>query len=677
MMIEIKTLDITNYRNIHSQHLVFDGSSKIVGDNRIGKTNTIEALYWLLTDKLLNGSKDIEQIKPLDDTKKCVTVYATFDVDGKSISIGKEYKEEWVKTRGTEEMVLKGHSTTYFYNGVKQPTKKAFDSLFNADFGLGGKEYQGIDTVQMLINPLYLGRMGDTDDWKNLRALIIDIVGDVKDDDVLLSNPHLMVLKADLDANFGRTDQVTKQYRDTIKSINEQLIGYDSTISTLEQTQEPSEDLVVAARQGIVDCDANIRSLESNVVDDKATVLIDQEILQLRKEIIELERKDYEAKNADPNVVALKEADSKKHELNDRLQSLTIDRISAMSKVSDLEHKIEHDNSLVSEMNATRLNLLDELRNLDSQLANPTFDTECPHCHRPYDADSLEEIRATVIKSLTNKKLSLITKGKDNTDRRNAILSGIQVMTSSLDDARGELARIESTISMVRNDILELDSKAAEATVSSFVPNPHIDELKHQIELKEQEKVEIRTNINKRTESVNSLIAAEIEKKESFQKVIDDYNYYLRINEQIDKVKAERSDAATKLMAFEQKLELLKEFVKSKLAMLDSHISKVFGDVSFMLIEPQVNGGYATVCKPYIRGTHTLWKSGSKSEQLTTGVVICERIKAALGLPSFPFIFDEGGEVSSNTFANRFDTKSQLICVQVKDNISTPTVMHI
>ena len=123
MEVKLIKLELTNYRNIKHQILNFDGNSKIVGENRIGKTNTLEAIYYLLTDRLLNGSTDIDQLKPLTDTKAKVMVYGTFQVGDKNIELGKEYQEEWVKTRGTEDLVFKGHSTTYFYQGVKQGTK--------------------------------------------------------------------------------------------------------------------------------------------------------------------------------------------------------------------------------------------------------------------------------------------------------------------------------------------------------------------------------------------------------------------------------------------------------------------------------------------------------------------------------------------------------------------------
>ena len=133
--IQLKRLELTNYRNIEYAIYDFDGSSKIIGENRIGKTNTLEAIYWLLTDKLLDGSSDVSAIKPLKDTKLEVRVKATFDIEGQEVTLEKDYKENWVKTRGTTDMEMKGHIITWIHNGVKQATLKAYNQLVSEDFG--------------------------------------------------------------------------------------------------------------------------------------------------------------------------------------------------------------------------------------------------------------------------------------------------------------------------------------------------------------------------------------------------------------------------------------------------------------------------------------------------------------------------------------------------------------
>ena len=136
-------------------------------------------------------------------------------------------------------------------------------------------------------------------------------------------------------------------------------------------------------------------------------------------------------------------------------------------------------------------------------------------------------------------------------------------------------------------------------------------------------------------------------------------------------------------MDIEQKIEFVNKYIYVKLRMLDENVAKVFGNIRFQLIKENINGGFDPVCKVYIydtvadKSTNTLWKSGSKSERIATGIAISEKIKEALGIASLPFLFDEGGEVSVDTFAHRIKTNAQLICVEVKDNIMKPMVMKI
>ena len=678
-MITLKELSLNNYRNIKYQLLKFDGSSKVVGENRIGKTNTIEALYWLFTDKLLNGSKDIDQIKPLTDTKVVVKVSAIFDIDGKQVSLGKEYKEEWVKTRGTEDLVFKGHSTTYIYNGIKQGTKKEYDSLVATDFGISCKDYQGIDIMQLLVNPLYLGRMGDTDDWKNLRAMIIDIVGDVKDEDVLLSNPTLLPIKEDMERVNGRTDQMVKGYRDEIKSIKEDIIGADANIQLFEQTERPMDESIEIAKKGIEDCEETFRSLKVDGADDKLMLEIDKEIMDMKNQIIEIKRFDLEKKNADPNESARKNLIDESHNLMVKIDDIAIER----EKLMNDKIKVNSERNLldlkVSECQKIRHDLLDEFDVIKRQLENPQFEKECPHCHRPYDMDKIEENIAEVTKSLNAKKDTILLKGKENNETMQSYKDQIKDKDSEINRIAVDLSRLDDSAKILRSQAEGVKEKLKELEFSHIdePANPQIAVLEDRVRAKELEKDQIRKNVDARDEKVRQQIADLQDRKERYQKVLDDYNYYLRMQEQIKSIKIKKEDLTKKLIRTEQKVELVKAFIKTKLEMLDENIKKVFVDVSFQLIEPQINGGYSTFCKPYIKGTHTLWKSGSKSEQVTTGVAICERIKAALVLPDFPYIFDEGGEISSDTFATRFDTKSQLICVQVKDGIMIPTVMSL
>lgn len=675
----LKRLELTNYRNIMHQVLDFNGSSKIIGENRIGKTNTIEALYWLLSDKLFNGSSDITQIKPLHDTKVTVEVKAIFLVDEKQITLGKKYAEEWVKTRGEKTLTFKGHSTSYLYNDVECGTKKQFDSFFKEDFGLDVKEYQGIDLIQMLINPLYLGKMGDSNDWTNLRNMIINIVGDVSDGDVFAAKDQLRPIEEDLKINSGRTDQVIKQYRDFIKTINEDIIRCDGAIETLTKTTAPSEDAVFVARKGVEECDANILSMKKDDGEDKALNLIDQEILNLKNKIIELKRADLENKNQNPNEIAKKENLEKRNTVSQTISDLSTKKSSLTLELNTKKNTV---NSLIAEVSSMaeyRTKLIKELEGIDAKMESPEIATECPTCHRPYDEEQKKAMVELARATLNKEKESLIEKGKSNSEKIKEKSVLIDDLKNEISELEVEVARYENSFQVAKQEFSALieEYEKLQSQPSVFNENPSIYTLEKQIQEKEAEKQRIRHSNDEKQASVNSLIAQEQMRKESFQQVINDYEHFTRIQSEIAKKQIEKKDLQSKLISFEQKVEMVKEFVKTKLEMLDDNIKRVFDNVSFMLIEPQVNGGYSTVCKPYIRNTNVLWKSGSKSEQLITGVAICEKIKAALNLPDFPFIFDEGGEVSSITFEKGFETRSQLICVQVKDGITNPVVMTI
>ena len=203
--VKLIKLELTNYRNIEHAVLVFDGANaKIVGENRIGKTNTLEAIYFLLSNYLLDGSSELANLKPLSDTKKEVQVEGTFDVfedttpqiPPKQITLKKTYCEKWVKTRGTDEISMQGHYEEYFVNGIKQAKERDYHELLQEYFGIRNDEKGEVDKIQLLINPLYLGNLGDSKDWQTLRKFIVKLIGDIKEDEVFAKEPSTEIIKA-------------------------------------------------------------------------------------------------------------------------------------------------------------------------------------------------------------------------------------------------------------------------------------------------------------------------------------------------------------------------------------------------------------------------------------------------------------------------------------------------
>lgn len=681
--VKLITLVLTNYRNIDYATFQFNGEwSKIVGENRIGKTNTLEAIYWLLTDKLLTGSSDVAAIKCLADTKKEVRVEATFEVDGKTVTLKKEYGENWTRTRGTDQIEMKGHYNTYYFNNVKQPTVKAYQALVNDTFGITcdlGK----IDTMRMLIDPTYLGELGEDKDWVELRNFIINLIGDVKDSDVFIKNPTLKPIESDLYSVDGRIDQLKKRYKGEIDGLESAIIGNDAQIEMLEKTEHPSDDEVAIAKKMVSECEEKINALQSEKSQDKMVSFLNHQINEKEKEI-----NICTAQLLKNNPVAEKQnkVDERKQLVMDKISNVKSQIWDKTSEIKTCETSIQFENKTIEGLENARKEWLAKYHELGAKIKNPNDNISlvCPTCNRPFE--NKDEIIETMVKKWQTEQDEILIKGKEcakSIDEHKAEKTRLE---NELEKAKRGLSDLESLLKANENELDEVNKERCDLFEKAQNYKPESEELtilnRQLIELKDQ-----LANVNKNDESKNAAVNESIAKldaqAEPYRKVLEKHSYWKFNQDQLEKVQETRQANARLLAATEQKREMLNTFIFTKLHMFNERVASVFGNIKFQLIKENINGGFDTVCKPYIydvdkdKSTAVLWKSGSKSERIVTGIAIAEKVKCALGLPNLPFLFDEGGEISSDTFNTKFKTESQLICVKVQDNIKKPTVLKI
>lgn len=686
--IVLKKLELTNYRNIDHIELNFDGNSKIIGENRIGKTNVLEAIYYLFTDKLLDCSNNISLIKPLDDTSKEVRVKGTFyiwesktpEIPPQEITLEKQYGEDWVKTRGTSELVLKGHYCNYLYNGVKQNTLKIYNGLLAEDFGIEPNKMQ-FDVMQMLVNPFYLGNMGETDKWNDLRASIIELVGNVTNDDVFRENPQLHPIEQDMADCNGRVEQLKKKIESEISGLKENISVGNAQMKMLKETPHPTEEELAIAKKAIEESDEKVAAISYSSIDVVSEDL-KKEINTLEAELVELKKKQLESFKKNSVVDSLEE---KYDSLYKEKESLLTKKNTEQDVYLTLKNEIRGLELQLKTCQEKRNAFIDSLKSIDERIRNINIEDVCPVCHRPYEAAVIEEHKKQAISDLENQKASILLQGKENKARMAEINQEIenksklllekeQVLESLKKDVESvidDLNQLKDKIYIEKNKFYELDKPAAQA------------ELEEKIAAKKEELRQSQADFYQGQRNAQALVDQEKAKAEPYRKVVADNDFYIRQMENLETVKAQKAEHQRKLADAEQKKELVKTFTIEKLRMLDENVSRVFGNIRFQLIRENINGGFDTICKPYIydidndKSTDTTWKSGSKSERVITGIAIAECIKAALNLPNLPYLFDEGGEISTETFKTKFKTDSQIICVKIVDNIMRPTVEKI
>ena len=181
----LQKLSLSNFQGIKSLELVFNSmNANIHGTNATGKTTVANAITWLLFDRCYNDESGFSP-KPhsadgSDQHNLTSRVEGTFTlIDGRIITLCKEYYEVWQKKRGSQTAEFSGNTTDYYIDGV--PAKmKEYERKIN--------EICPSELSKVLTNPLYFSSVLS---WQERRKLLLEVCGDIFDIEVINSNPEL------------------------------------------------------------------------------------------------------------------------------------------------------------------------------------------------------------------------------------------------------------------------------------------------------------------------------------------------------------------------------------------------------------------------------------------------------------------------------------------------------
>ena len=250
---KITKVIVNNFRNIvHAEYDLKD-MNIFAGPNGTGKSNTLLAIYWLLNDYLLDGSSDDASNKPFGRDQKTKTSVELMFEDGWNIK--KEYYEKWVKKQATKEVIMEGNETQYYVRGDKVKISEA-RKLLNERLNLNVKKStSNFDLSLALSDPNYIGCQVDA---KTLRSFIIDLVGDVQNEDVFKKNPLFESVKKIIEKYDNDPSLVIKSLKKKIGVCKEEIESKNGAIETLVEVQDVSPEELQDANDHIFEIDENI-----------------------------------------------------------------------------------------------------------------------------------------------------------------------------------------------------------------------------------------------------------------------------------------------------------------------------------------------------------------------------------------------------------------------------------
>ncbi|WP_102706988.1 ATP-binding protein [Terribacillus saccharophilus] len=208
MQIKFKTLTLQNFKSHRDRTVEFGDTTKITGDNAVGKSTIGEAVSWLLYGIDILGSK-------LDPTP------VTYEADETMVSL--------LLNDGQKDVLLsralKKGKAAYYINEV--PSKagefnEILDNLFNKDLFLS------------LFNPNYFFTMK----WTDQRAMVLQYVTAPANKEVFKALPKAQGDKLALLVKKQSLTDLEKLHREKRTKLDKQYIAAESNTKLLKKQLE-------------------------------------------------------------------------------------------------------------------------------------------------------------------------------------------------------------------------------------------------------------------------------------------------------------------------------------------------------------------------------------------------------------------------------------------------------
>lgn len=624
--IELISLEIKNFQGIKDLHIGFDGChAKIRGDNGTGKTTVKSAFNWLLFGKNSEGKTDFG-IKPTDENGDVIhrletSVEAVFDVDGKPKQFKKTLKENWVRKRGAVTESYTGNENNFFVNTV--PKKKTeymveINSLINEDL------------FKMITDPLYFNQIN----WKDRREMMLDICGDISDEDVFSMDSELLPLKAELN---GRTiDEYKSVLTRNMKSANKELSIIPSQITEAELAKPSSTGEVDVSKK---------QALEKAIADlstEKIEILNGEEIVKLKTERGRIERDIFATQKG------LAESDTKAYAEMQELIKLSREK---GTEIVHLHNKIDTCNSRLNGIETDKKRLT---KQWDEEFHKQFHGSVCPVCGQELPPDVLEE-----------KKKAFNTERADTLDRLEISLENLKKSETDLliqkSNLEAECDRAEQTYYDIEKQIKYKKSECDKEIEDYKVDCDKLRETyKKQIAEIDAKIADYDSISKEKINAIDEQISDLRNKLHEINVVEAGIELEKRQNARIEELKERQKELSKSYMNDERLLCLAEKFVITKVSMLNEKINKHFKYANFKLFTQNINGGIEETCEVTYNGIP--FKDLNTAGRINIGLDIINTLCEKYGTIA-PIFID-----SAESVTRFIDTNSQKILLVVDEN---------
>lgn len=658
--IKLLSMHIQNFKGCKDRTIDFGDRTRISGANATGKTTIFDAFTWLLFGKDSLGSSNFD-IRPLKENGKMedyveISVEAKISVNGDEYELKKVQKQNWVTKRGTNNKELQGNVNEFELNGYPKPQKDFKDFI------------AGIideDIFTLITNPSAFNALP----WKKQREILMKFVGTFSDVEIAETFGEKYE-KLIPELKIAGTDDILKKYTKAKSALNKDMVEIPARID------EVSKQLVIA----------DIGALEvEKAAKEVALQKVEDEISGGNSKLEEINSKREEIMNLKLHLSEIQNAENQKLMENSRVAR---EKVAVAEKaLADVKHKIAmlsdeinathsryeaqktRTERLSAEWKAEKVKAYPELTPLepltDDALICPTCGQTLPEeVKRKKIADY--EARKTAYEAKYEKdkdafeknrseNLTRIEKdGKESSALRDELKAKEEELRKQMSEVSAKLAEVQKAYDEAKE---ALDKYPTTADVSGNAEYKATTEKISALE-KEIEVMSADTSGKAELEAKKAVLKNEI--AEITGKILAADN--TKVKERIAELEAEQKEVGQKIANQEQMIDLVEDFIRTKMNMISEKINGMFKIVSFKLFAEQINGGLKETCECTVNGVPL--SSLNNGHRIVAGLDIIQSLSNLYEV-SCPIFVDNAESI--NDF-NVPEMDAQMIYLTVTDD---------
>jgi len=659
---ELKQVNLINVRNFNNKTFNFNGNTEIVMPNEGGKSTLADAITFVLIGKLYSGASDAQSLKPLRNTAEEVSIELIYSNGSSELALKKTYKENWVKTRGTTDITMSGHTTDCFINEKKMTVsnfEKELCGYFNVD---STKE------LNIMLNPYYFGQVMS---WQERLEYVTKVTGEVTIDDVIDISKEVKEIRDDL-YRYG-DDLKNHLHRDTVdkrKLVEEKEI----------QIKGDAIDKPITEKE-FVDATTQLNSNNEKILQLKVKQggINDPVLENLKANKLEQQSKLEQSKVADRQELARKndlinkqvdELRNNKNELREQITTLRNETGNLGNQIDEQKRVIKTNENIITRKRNELAQIKEDYSKTKTQTFKPLEAHHCPNCDFDLTAEENKKKKSEFNLNQANELKNITSKG-------NNLVSEINSLKKEIEEADTLIASLElkkednqKEIESLNKQIVELEEKITKTEVGKTYS--YVSDLTKSL-VKQLEAI-----INNITEEENKTLdgggmQSEIDKLQldnvSLQEIIDEYNAQKKLVFRKQQRERELERLADLLADAEYKEELLSIYNKTYLRILNERVERYFPGIKFQLIKDNIKeGSWSQVCYVLVESEQGLlvpYETANTASKIKIGVKLANLLTEALGWNKLPMVIDNAEAV---TRSNRiFDTDTQIITLVADD----------